>query len=74
MNTIIKQVTVYEVNGRRFDTEEDAQQYLNKQTIEEFLLEADDMFPSNLNFNANEIAEYLIKCKERLIHLLSFIK
>lgn len=75
-NTQIKPVTKYEVNGKLFDTEEDAQQFVNHQAIVQFF-EADD--GDNLYFGPNssgtkDIAEYIIKRKERLIHLLSFIK
>ena len=72
-NTQIKPVTKYEVNGQLFDTEELAQQYLNKLELMRFFIN-DDLHFNGHSSDEEDIAGYCIANKERLIHLLSFIK
>lgn len=71
-NTQIKPVTKYEVNGKLFDTEEAAQQHINELEIQRFIEECSEVYDDRIY--VNDLAYYLIEHKERLIHLLSFIK
>jgi hypothetical protein len=70
----ITPITMYEVDGKHFNSLEGAEEYVSRRAIEDFLNEEDQLYFSSGSSSTRDIAEYLIKRKQRLIELLTAIK